>query len=93
MNQTPSPFKLNLNANNPFARAVRATTPSMAAAPVAPKLTSNAKRYNPFMLALNADSPEFREVYGINKPLEKPMFLGYRDNQPIYGGNRLFILY
>jgi len=93
MSQSPSPFTLSLNAKNPFAQPIKAAMPSIAAAPVAAKGNATTKRYNPFMLALNSDSPEFKTVYGINKPLEKPMFLGYHDNQPLYGGSRLFILY
>ncbi len=56
-------------------------------------LASATKRSNPFMIAMNQDSPEFREAYGVNRPLKKPMFLGYRDNKALYGGARLFILY
>lgn len=29
---------------------------------------------------------------GENRPLARPMFLGYRDNKPLYGGARLFTL-
>lgn len=71
------------------------TRPAMTPAPITVDTTSGQarKRNNPFMTALNGDSPEYREMYGVNQPLNKPMFLGYRDNQALYGGSRLFILY
>ncbi len=55
--------------------------------------TGSQKRYNPFMAAQQPDSAEYQQMYGVNRPLEKPIFLGYRDNQALYGGSRLFILY
>ncbi len=30
---------------------------------------------------------------GLNQPLRNPMFVGYRDNKPIYAGSRLYVLY
>ncbi len=48
---------------------------------------------NPFMIALNPDNPDFMGYYGVNRPLKQPMFFGYQDNKPLYGGSRLFILY
>ncbi len=48
---------------------------------------------NPFLSAMNTDTKEFRDVYGVNRPLNKPMFLGYRDDKALYGGSKLFILY
>ncbi|MDX2085887.1 MAG: hypothetical protein SFZ03_10930 [Candidatus Melainabacteria bacterium] len=45
---------------------------------------------NPFLLANNAKHTASK--IGVNCPLERPMFLGYRDNQALYGGARLFIL-
>lgn len=93
MNQSPSPFSLGLNPQTPFARPVKATRASTAAAPVFTGLSASKKRYNPFLTALNTDTAEFKEVYGVNRPLEKPMFLGYRDEKPMFGGSRLFILY
>ncbi len=48
---------------------------------------------NPFMIAMNPDNPEFMGYYGVNRPLKQPMFFGYQDNKPLYGGSRLFILY
>lgn len=49
--------------------------------------------HNPFMVAMNDNSEAYRATYGINRPLKKPMFLGYRENKALYGGARLFILY
>ncbi len=49
--------------------------------------------YNPFMVALNRDSEGFTKEYGVNRPLGKPMFLGYKGDKALYGGSRLFILY
>jgi hypothetical protein len=46
---------------------------------------------NPFLLAQNSTSFRYRKI-GVNEPLEKPMFLGYREEKPLYGGARLFIL-
>lgn len=50
-------------------------------------------RNNPFMTALQQDSAQYKSQYGVNRPLAKPMFLGHRDNQALYGGSKLFILY
>lgn len=52
-----------------------------------------AVRENPFMVALNPESKAFSQIYGQNKPLEKPMFFGYRNNKALYVGSRLFVLY
>jgi hypothetical protein len=48
--------------------------------------------HNPFMVALNPANPVFTETFGKNRPLARPMFMGYRENQAIYAGSRLFIL-
>ena len=93
MNQPASPFALGLKSQTPLTKPVKATTPSLAAAPISPGSGSGTKRHNPFLTALNTDSKEFKDTYGVNRPLEKPMFLGYRDDQPLFGGGRLFILY
>jgi hypothetical protein len=47
---------------------------------------------NPFMAASNYGQTPV-EGYGVNQPLRHPMFVGYRDNKPIYAGSRLFVLY
>lgn len=90
-----SPFSLNVPVSNgnPFTKAVKATLPSLATPAVTGSTGSSTKRSNPFMTAMNTDSPEFREQYGVNKPLKDAMFLGYRDDQPVFAGSRLFILY
>jgi hypothetical protein len=54
--------------------------------------TSTAQQFaqgNPFMRA-NVN-PEGQKT-GENNPLRSPMFLGYRDNQALYGGAKLFVL-
>ena len=58
-----------------------------------PEESGKKQFYNPFMSAMSQDSAEFRSAYGVNRPLAKPMFLGYRDDKALYGGSRLFILY
>jgi hypothetical protein len=94
MSQPPSPFSLGVPAqSNPFAKAVRSTLPSLAAAPITTSTGANSKRGNPFLSAMNTDSQEFKDSYGVNKPLKEAMFLGYRDDQPVFGGGKLFILY
>lgn len=49
---------------------------------------------NPFLQpgTMPAVSAAANEV-GVNRPLRHPMFVGYRDNRPIYAGSRLFVLY
>ena len=73
-------------------KAVQKSTPALPMVTPNP-MTAGQKQQNPFMIAMKTDSAEFRETYGVNKPLEKPMFLGYRENKALYGGSRLFILY
>lgn len=58
-----------------------------------PQAQKDPRTHNPFMIAMNRDSQEFQNVYGVNRPLKQPMFLGYRDDKALYGGSRLFILY
>ena len=50
-------------------------------------------RNNPFMTAMQQDSAQYKAMYGVNQPLQKPMFLGHKGNQALYGGSKLFILY
>ena len=47
---------------------------------------------NPFLQAMNPGSPERLKNYAINRPLDRPMFLGYKGDKALYGGSRLFIL-
>ncbi|WP_373532437.1 hypothetical protein [Vampirovibrio sp.] len=94
MSQPPLPFRLGAPVSgNPFSRAVKATLPSLAATPVTTSAGATTKRSNPFLSAMNTESQEFKENYGVNKPLKDAMFLGYRDEKPVFGGGRLFILY
>lgn len=58
-----------------------------------PQTSDQPKAHNPFMIAMNRDSQEFHNTYGVNRPLKQPMFLGYRNEKALYGGTRLFILY
>ena len=91
-----NPFIAAFNHNvAPLAAKLSVNQATSLAAPseVKSALGPNKARYNPFLAALNQDSPEFREMYGVNRPLDKPMLLGYRDGQPMYGGSRLFLLY
>lgn len=94
MSQPPSPFSLGVPAqSNPFAKAVKSTVPAFAPAPITTSTGASSKRGNPFLSAMNSDSKEFKDSYGINKPLKEAMFLGYRDEQPVFAGSKLFILY
>jgi hypothetical protein len=68
------------------------TRPVKTAAPIQAQAGSK-KGYNPFFAAMNPDSEEYKSSYGINRPLAQPMFLGYRDDEPMYGGTKLFLLY
>jgi hypothetical protein len=90
-----NPFisSFNRSAPQPLARPAVDRTASLAATEAVGALGPNKIRYNPFLAAMNPDSPAFREMYGVNRPLEKPMLLGYRDGEPMYGGSRLFLLY
>jgi hypothetical protein len=47
---------------------------------------------NPFLRA-NQSPEEMAQDYGVNRPLRHPLFVGYRNNKPIYAGSRLFVLY
>lgn len=60
--------------------------------PVNRSLQGRKSPNNPFLQA-NGHDPSGSESYGINQPLRHPMFVGYRDNKPIYAGSRLFVLY
>lgn len=95
MSQPPAPFRSGIPSqqHNPFARAVRASLPSLAATPVTTSVGASVKRGNPFLTAMNTESAEFKENYGVNRPLKEAMFLGYRDEKPVFAGGRLFILY
>lgn len=49
------------------------------------------KQNNPFMAASFGNTPN--DDYGANQPLKNPMFVGYKDNKPVFAGSRLFVLY
>jgi hypothetical protein len=46
---------------------------------------------NPFLLA-QTDPAKQLDQLGKNRPFAKPIFLGYRDNQALYGASKLFVL-
>jgi hypothetical protein len=92
MSQSNSPFVQGLTprlSNFP----VRQSAAPQSVETVQSRLGANKQRYNPFLTAMDTESQAFKEAYGKNQPLKDPMFLGYRDDQPMYGGSRLFILY
>lgn len=93
-----SPFVLGLNqSSQPNQTQARLPVPKMRAtsmaAPISAGVSSGKKPYNPFLSVLDTSGADFRDTYGVNRPLREPMFLGYRNDQPIYGGGRLFLLY
>jgi hypothetical protein len=47
---------------------------------------------NPFLVENAGSLQSAPRQIGVNKPLEQPMFIGYHDNKPIYGGGKVFIL-
>jgi hypothetical protein len=90
MDKPLSPFTQGLKNLQPYQRK---STPIVPAAEEPLNFSGTQKRHNPFLAAMDTDSDAFKAMYGVNRPLEKPMFLGYRDDQPMYGGSKLFILY
>jgi len=85
------------NFLSPFTKGMQNLQPYSRTAAVTPVTTPTvdegaSKRHNPFLSAMNTDSEFFKNTYGKNRPLDKPMLLGYRDGEPMYGGSRLFIL-
>jgi hypothetical protein len=48
---------------------------------------------NPFLIHSGPQQGGARQPKtGINQPLVRPMFLGYKDDKALYGGSRLFVL-
>lgn len=47
---------------------------------------------NPFLSAMDTGTSQFMATYGINRPLAKPMFVGYHGDKAVIGGSRLFVL-
>lgn len=52
---------------------------------------------NPFLRPLSTPTPAKPNIptqeVGVNQPLKHPLFVGYRDDKPVYAGSRLFVLY
>ncbi|MBY0404384.1 MAG: hypothetical protein K2X66_10840 [Cyanobacteria bacterium] len=72
---------------------VKAPTPMVSPTLNVKQPTTPGNVQNPFMMANDIENPNFMGYYGVNRPLKEPMFMGYRDDKPLYGGSRLFILY
>ena len=83
--QLPMLFQKLLNTN---VTGPRATTPVFVPLPLG---STAQNRVNPFMAALNTQSPEFQRAYGVNKPLEKPAYFGTHNGRQLVGGARLFV--
>jgi hypothetical protein len=47
---------------------------------------------NPFLISATSLGAPQGSLVGVNRPLYKPMFMGYWDDKPQYGGSRLFVL-
>ncbi len=60
--------------------------------PVSAPQTEQQPRKNPFLQGSGSNGDSSQEQ-GVNRPLRHPLFVGYRDNKPIYAGSRLFVLY
>jgi hypothetical protein len=54
-------------------------------------LSKSITNNNPFLLA-QTDPAKQLEQLGQNRPFNKPIFLGYRDNIALYGASKLFVL-
>ncbi|MBK8190137.1 MAG: hypothetical protein IPK79_06765 [Vampirovibrionales bacterium] len=69
-------------------------SPANVAAPAfaAVQLTRPTGAGNPFMAAMDSAAPQFMATYGVNRPLSKPMFVGYHGDKAVIGGSRLFVL-
>lgn len=61
--------------------------------PVVPKQNGESPVKNPFLQNQSLDTDKNVGEYGVNRPLKQAMFVGYRDDKPIYAGSRLFVLY
>lgn len=60
--------------------------------PVRSAMSDRQPPKNPFMQASGLHESVTSEI-GVNRPLRHPLFVGYRNNKPIYAGSRLFVLY
>lgn len=47
---------------------------------------------NPFLMSNDLSTSVAQRGIGQNKPLEQPMFIGYHNEKPIYGGGKVFVL-
>ncbi|MFN9691158.1 MAG: hypothetical protein ACK551_03560 [Vampirovibrionales bacterium] len=47
---------------------------------------------NPFLISSELPTLGKTRHMGENKPLEQPMFIGYHNEKPIYGGGQIFLL-
>jgi|GEM_PF-5165950 len=47
---------------------------------------------NPFMMSSDVSGKNKNRSIGKNTPLSQPMFIGYHNEQAIYGGGNLFVL-
>jgi len=47
---------------------------------------------NPFLISSEVSALGKPRNMGENKPLEQPMFIGYHNEKPIYGGGQIFLL-
>ncbi len=59
--------------------------------PITPEFTSIGKS-NPFLISSEPSALGKPRYMGENKPLEQPMFIGYHNEKPIYGGGQIFLL-
>lgn len=62
------------------------------AEPIKPTNPFKQPAKNPF-IQTSATHDTITQEAGVNRPLRHAMFLGYRDNQAVYAGSRLFVLY
>jgi hypothetical protein len=62
--------------------------------PVTPQFGGNQRpMQNPFLQHQSLHPQVSMDDFGVNRPLRHPMFVGYKENKPIYAGSRLFVLY
>jgi hypothetical protein len=95
----PASNKAKATSTNPFSASLQGTAlapvPSAVggvSVPTLPRANPSAvSGGNPF--AINGPLvPNGTAVFGVNQPLAKPLFLGYHNNQPLYAGEKLYVL-
>ena len=100
----PAGNKAKATSTNPFSASLQGT----ALAPVPTALSGvsvpTLPRANPTASTATAVSggnpftingplvPNGTAVFGVNQPLAKPLFFGYHNNQPLYAGEKLYVL-